>query len=208
MSRGHYNLNRDRYEAMRSRAHAVGQQWFHSVQDRQRALDSITSALSALATEVVRWHERNPAAVQDAALVQWVESDVLPTVQEWNAFAARERASWWVRAATSWDTFMHWHERVRDLRQLARAHDIVLQTPEIEPLPKTIWEKSDEGTGSEIAPWFGIAKVAIGAAITIAGAATLFSVIKEWRKPRTHHHEAQQPPPPGELPAGTRSDGS
>lgn len=164
------------------RQHVIGQEWFHSVGDRQLALDSISRSLEAIATEVVRWHDEHPE-MQRAASVQWVESDVIPTVREWNAFAARERRSWLVRAATSWNTFVHWHERVRNLRQLARAHGIVLDTAELEPLPKTIWEESDDGTGTNFQSWLGIGKLVFGAAVTIAGAATVISVVRSLRKP-------------------------
>lgn len=165
-----------------NRRHAVGQDWFHSVKDRQRALDSITAGLTQIATEIVQWHDQHPEQMQRESSVQWVESDVLPTVREWNEFASRERASWLVRAATSWGTFVHWQERVRNLRQLARAHGIVLETPELEPLPKTIWEESDNGTGNQVSSWLGIGKLVFGAAVTIAGAATVISVVRSLRK--------------------------
>lgn len=161
----------------------VAGDFFHSVDDRVRAVESITAGFNAIVIEIMRWHDANPDR-HAAAFKQWVTVDVLPTIDEWNKFAHRERTSWWIRAATSWQTLVDWRRRLGHLRQLARAHGIVLGTPEPDPLPQTIWEKSDGGTGNDLAPWFGIAKLVIGGAIAFTGAVTVYSVVSDFNKLR------------------------
>lgn len=178
MSRGQYGLVR--YRDTRGRLAKISGEWFHSGADRKLALDQITAGFQALTGEILHGQHGNRDAARMRALGQWLEVDVAPTIAAWNTFAAREQSSWWVRAATSWETFLGWRERLRNLRQLARAHGIALQSPEPPPLPMTIWEKSDLGTGSEVAPWFGLAKLAIGGAIAVTGAITVYSVAREY----------------------------
>ncbi len=158
----------------------IGGEWFHSGADRERALDDLGLAFQLLAMELMHGPiDRDPARLR--AFGQWLELDVAPALEQWNAFAARERQSWWVRAATSWPTFLTWRERLKNLRQLARAHGIVLESPEPELLPMTIWEKSEGGaSGNEAAPWFGLAKIVIGGAIALTGAITVYSVVKDY----------------------------
>lgn len=200
MPRGTYQASFRRGGAQLERRDAdaplasVGQEWFHSVSDRQRAISQLSAGFRTLATELATWYERHPDAPGSASSVQWLAVDVTPTLDEWNLFATKESGSWWVKAATKWDTFEDWHLRLKHLRELARAHGIVLQSAEPQPLPQTVWERSADGKGSETAAWFGVLKVAVAGAITITGAVALYSVLRDVAAARRGHaHDAQEP---------------
>jgi hypothetical protein len=161
----------------------VGQELYHSVADRDRALSTLSTYFRVLANDLATWQTANkdaPAAVTSA---QWLEADVTPTLEEWRKFSENQgAASWWTKVATSWQTYEEWWGKLRQLRALARAHGILLQSPEPVPLPKTIWEQGAAGKGSEAAAILGVLKVGVFATLTIAGAATLISVVRDLRK--------------------------
>jgi len=160
----------------------IGGEWWHSVSDRSLAIDRITTDFQALANDLATWHAAN---VHDddpkdaAARAQWIAADVTPTINEWHTFADRERASWIRRFVTSWDAFEDWQDRLRRLRELARAHGVTLESPEPVPLPKTVWERGAKGDGTELASWLGLLKIAILAGIGITGAVTLYASARE-----------------------------
>lgn len=162
--------------------HVVGQEWFHTVADRQRAIGQLTSGFQALTTDLAAWHAANPTAANASASAQWIAADVTPTLEEWKGFAEHESSSWWVRAATGWDAFEDWYDRLKRLRELARAHGIALQSSEPLPLPKTIWQRGAEGKGSEAAAWLGVLKIGVLAALSITGAISLYGLLREGPK--------------------------
>lgn len=165
----------------------VGQELWHSVADRQRAIAQLTTGFQALAGDLAAWQSANHDLATASSSAQWMAADVTPTLDEWHAFAEHESGSWWVRAATSWDAFEEWWSRLKRLRELARAHGITLQSVEPAPLPKTIWQRGAEGKGSEAAAWLGVLKIGIATAIGITGAVTLYTVLRDLRasaKPR------------------------
>lgn len=155
--------------------HQVGGEWFHSVADRRLAIAQLTSEFQVLANDLAGWI--NPR--KDTAAAQWVAADVTPLFEEWRTFADRENASWWTSAATSWEAFEGWHERLRHLRELARAHGIALSSAEPAPLPRTIWQQGAAGQGTAAASWAGVLKVAIAAAIGITGFVGLYAVLRD-----------------------------
>lgn len=167
--------------------HRLGADWFHSVRDRQEAVAQISDGFRAFMRDLATWHEQHPDPRKAMATAQWVHVDVLPAVREWNVFAEREKSSWWVRAATTWSTFVAWNLRLRRFRELARAHGIVLQSPEPPGLPETMFEQGQHGHGSAIAPWFGVAKAAFGGALAIAGGLTIYSIVHGWAQRRYRH---------------------
>jgi hypothetical protein len=102
---------------------------------------------------------------------------VTTTLEEWAAFVANQR-SWWTKRATSWETFEQWWDRLKQLRSMARTHGFTLQSAEPVPLPKTIWQLSDEGKGSEATAVLGVLKIGALTALSIMGAAALYSAIR------------------------------
>jgi hypothetical protein len=167
-----------RDEAEKSVA-VVGQEFFHTGSDRTRAIVTLSTSFQALANDLAVWHAAHMDAQNATALAQWLHADVTPTLEEWNLFAAREAGSWWRKVATSWGTFENWMLRLRQLRALARAHGVVLQSSEPPPLPKTVFQRSEEGSGSDGATILGVLKIGAAAAITIMGAIGVFAVTRE-----------------------------
>jgi hypothetical protein len=159
----------------------VGQELFHGIADRKRATAAISTGFKALANDLAVWQAANVAAPGASSTAQWLAADVTPTLDEWRSFAEHEDKSWWTKIATSWETFEEWLARLRQLRALARAHGVVLQSPEPAELPKTIWQKSAEGKGGEATALLGVLKIGALGILTIMGFAGLYAVIREIR---------------------------
>jgi hypothetical protein len=169
---------------------AVGQEFFHTVADRERAIMSLSTHFRALANDLATWQAANKSAPTAASSAQWLDADVTPTLEEWKGFVDQQDASWWTKAATSWETFEEWWNRLRQLRTLARAHGIALESSEPVPLPKTIWQRADSGKGSEAAALLGVLKVGVFAALTVMGTVSLFTIVRDLRSPKNREEPA------------------
>jgi hypothetical protein len=163
---------------------AIGQELFHTVADRTNAIAMISTCFFALVNDLAVWQMANKDLPTATATAQWLAADVTPTFEEWNLFARRQNGSWWRKLATSWDTFENWLLRLQQLRALARAHGVVLQSSEPLPLPKTVFQRSEEGNGSKTATMLGVLKIGGATALTIIGAAGTFAVVRELIKKR------------------------
>lgn len=162
----------------------VGQEFFHSVADRQRAITMLSTGFKALSSDLAVWQTANKDALNATATAQWLAADVTPTLDEFRDFVEHESKSWWTKAATSWGTFEQWWDRLKQLRSLARAHGTVLQSPEPVPLPKTIWQRGAEGKGSEATALLGTLKIGAAAVLTVMGVIGAYTVIRELRTKR------------------------
>lgn len=160
----------------------IGHEFFHTIADRARAIATLSTHFKALANDLGTWQLANMASPAASKIASWLAIDVTPTLEEWSAFVARERSSWWTRAATSWDAIQEWWQRLRQLRGLARAHGIELESVEPMPLPKTIWERSSEGKGSEVTALLGILKIGAFTALTITGAVSMYGLVQRLRQ--------------------------
>jgi hypothetical protein len=160
---------------------AVGQELLHTVADRERAIAQISTGFRALVSDLAVWLSSNKDQPDASTRAQWLAADVTPTLEEWNEFVAHEEKSWWNKLATSWETFEQWWDRLKQLRSLARAHGMELQSAEPVPLPKTIWQQGAEGKGSEATAVLGVLKIGALSALTIMGAAGLFAAIHNLR---------------------------
>lgn len=159
----------------------IGQELFHTVSDRGRAIAQLSTGFRALASDLAVWQTSNETHPDASQTAQWLAADVTPTLEEWNAFVAHEKRSWWTKLATSWETFEQWWDRLKQLRSLARAHGITLQSVEPVPLPKTIWQQGAEGRGSEATAVLGVLKIGALSALTIMGAAGLYGAVRNLR---------------------------
>lgn len=159
----------------------VGQEFFHTVADRVRALKALTTGFKALANDLAVWQTANKDAPEASAIAQWLAADVTPTLDEWADFVAHENRSWWTKLATSWETFEEWLNRLRQLRSLARVHGVLLQSTEPVELPKTIWQQSAEGKGSEATALLGVLKLGTLVVLGVMGAAGFYAAIREIR---------------------------
>ena len=159
----------------------IGQELFHTGANRERAIAQISTGFRALASDLAVWMTSNEERSDATKTAQWIAADVTPTLEEWGAFVAHEQTSWWVKIATSWDTFEQWWGRLKQLRSLARAHGVRLQSAEPVPLPKTIWQHSEAGNGSEATAILGVLKIGALTALGIMGAAGLYGAIRNLR---------------------------
>lgn len=158
----------------------VGQEFFHTVADRVRALAMLSTYWRSLVNDLTVWQEANKSTPSASITAQWFDADVTPTLEEWRRFVENQE-SWWSRAATSWETYEEWWQRLRQMRALARAHGISLQSAELVQLPKTIWQRGAEGKGSEATALLGILKVGVFTALTITGAVSLYAMVRDLR---------------------------
>ena len=159
----------------------IGQALFHSVGDRERVIQQLSADFRGLVNDLAIWQSTNMDHTDASSNAQWLAADVIPTLDEWNAFVDHEKKSWWIKLATSWDAFSSWWEKLKQLRALARAHGITLQSPEPQPLPKTIWEKTEEGKGSESMAILGVLKIGALGALAVMGAAGFYGAIRNVR---------------------------
>ena len=159
----------------------IGQELFHTAADRDRAIAQLSTGFRSLANDLAVWQTSNEDHPVASKIAQWLAADVTPTLEEWSAFVAREQKSWWTKIATSWETFEGWWDRLKQLRSLARAHGVMLQSAEPMSLPKTIWQHGAEGTGSEATAILGVLKIGAFTALGIMGVAGLFSAIRGLR---------------------------
>lgn len=159
----------------------VGQEFIHTVADRTRAIASLSTYFKTLADDLATWQLANADKPNASTSAQWLSADVTPTLDEWRAFALHQDDSWWTKMATSWETYEEWWDRLRMLRALARAHGILLQSAEPVPLPKTIWQRSAEGKGSEATAILGVLKIGVFAALSITGAVSLYAILRDLR---------------------------
>lgn len=168
-------------EAAERPAAVVGQELFHTVADRESAIAQISTGFRALANDLAVWQEANMDHPDATATAQWLAADVTPTIEEWNQFVEHEKRSWWARVATNWETFESWLNRLKQLRSLARTRGITLQSVEPSPLPKTIWQRGEEGKGSEAASILGVLKIGALSVIAIMGAVGFYASIRNLR---------------------------
>lgn len=159
----------------------VGQELFHGLADRTRAISMLSMGFQSLSNDLAVWQTANQSSPDATAILQWLAADVTPTLDEWRDFVVHEGKSWWAKLATNWETFEEWRDRLRQLRALARAHGILLQSAEPMELPKTVWQRSAEGKGSEATALLGLLKIGTAAILALMGAAGLYEVIRKVR---------------------------
>jgi hypothetical protein len=169
----------------------IGQELIHTVSDRDRALRQISTGFQALVNDLIVWQAANKDHPEANVTLQWFAADVTPTLEEWAAFVVHQRKSWWIRIATSWEAMENWWERLKQLRSLARVHGITLQSTEPVPLPKTIWQKSETGKGSEATAVLGVLKIVALSAVGFMGAVGLYKSIRSLQARASHvEHQA------------------
>lgn len=159
----------------------IGQELFHTAGDRVRAIAQLETGFRALANDLAVWQTSNTDHPDASKTAQWIAADVIPMLEEWRTFVTRENKSWWVKIATNWDTFEQWWDRLKQLRSMARLHGVSLQSAEPVPLPKTIWQHSEAGNGSEASAVLGVLKIGALTALGFMGIAGLYAAIRNLR---------------------------
>lgn len=162
-------------------AHAVvAGEFFHGPGDREAAIASLSADFAALQADLTR----GAVSPEDAA---WALGDVVPVIDSWRAFVARQRDSMLAPYVTDWSAFETWQATLVRLRELAAARRIPLESAPPIPLPQTVWERGTKGTGSQVDFLFTAAKWIVYAAIGILGFGSLYSAL------RTTGKEISQP---------------
>lgn len=161
----------------------IGAELWHSAEDRLRAVKKIADEFQLFQQDLGAALSARAAASPGTPTNDevWVKADILPTLAEWQAFAARETSSWLTRFTTSWETYEDWKDKLRHLRALVRAHGLVLTSPEPAELPKTVWDRGATGTGTGTDTWLGALKVVVLAAVGVTGFVTLYSAVRDLR---------------------------
>lgn len=167
----------NRHQGGRSVAE-IGQDLVHTGLDRDRAIAQISADFRLLTSDLSTWLSANPDHIAAKNVASWIAADVTPALAEWGEFVAREKKSWWTKIATSWDTFVSWADRIKQFRALARAHGVTLQTAEPVSLPKTVWQRTQDGNASEGLAVLGVLKIGALAALGIMGAAGLYTAVR------------------------------
>jgi len=152
-----------------------GAELYHSVGDRERALDQLATDFTSLQNDLLNQTK------QHAELFDWYRANIEPTITEWQTFHANQTGSWPIRWATDWSVYEQWQDRLKRIRELATAHGVQLASPSPVDLPKTVWQRGAEGVGSGAAALFTLLKIAVYAAIGITGVVALYTVFRDIR---------------------------
>lgn len=115
----------------------VGSDWFHGAGDRRAALAQLRNDFDHIALDLSR-------VPTDAPILR----ALTPTLDGFDAFYAAETASTLAPWITEWSVFEDWKERVAWVRMAARAAGVTLTGSEPTNLPKTLWERGQDGTGT------------------------------------------------------------
>ncbi len=172
----HQGVRGLRREHGRGRDHVVSAgEWFHGPADRSRALAQLSTDFQTFTNDLA-------AVATSPADAAWVTSVVLPTLEEWRAFVAHVTSSDLASWVTEWAVFEQWAERLRRLRELARAHGLPLSSAEPVPLPRTIWQRGSTGSGSSFDLLFSLLRTVVYGAIAVTGVIGFYTVVRDVRR--------------------------
>jgi len=135
--------------AFQGRYAVVGISLFHTVGDRERALDQINTGFRTLNTEVMTmagWNA-DPYHPAEGPIWDWWSITGVPVMEEWQKFYADQWGSYSTRWASNWEEYERWQERLVTLRNAAVAHGLKLITPPPAPLGATLPGKIIDKTG-------------------------------------------------------------
>jgi len=139
--RGEYG---HRQRDLRSNGDRVGISLFHTVGDRERAIEQISTGFRQLSDEIMTkaGHRSVPYREASGPLWEWWRLAGVPVIEEWQKFQADQMGSWSTRWATSWESYEGWQSRLKKLRDLAeskvREFGQRLETSASPDLPKTL----------------------------------------------------------------------
>ena len=147
----------------------VSGEWFHGGSDRKNALAQLGIDFAALQNDIT-------ASKADPA---WIAADVAPVLAEWHNFIVHMAASSVAPYVTEWSVYESWSERLRRLRELARAHGVALASAEPAPLPQTVWERGSKGTGGPLDSWIALGKTVVFGAMAFTGLVAFYSIMRD-----------------------------
>lgn len=179
---GAFGFNRGRFAGD---AAAVGNALYHSVGDREAALEQLATDFATLQNEVMKaaGFSADPYHEASGPIYVWWVAAGLPTVNAWQKFHSDQTANYGVRWATSWDVYEGWQRRLQLLRDSA-SKMVKLTSPAPSKLPTTIFEDAGGVIGDakdKLGEGFTLIKVAIYGGLGIAGAIALTSIASNLR---------------------------
>ena len=121
-----------------SRQPLVGGNLYHDAVDRKEALAQLRGDFDRLHADLA-----NAVPVTAPIAVA-----LAPTFDAFDDFYTAETTHTLAPWITEWSVFEAWKERVAWARMAARAAGVPLGSPEPTNLPKTMWERGQDGTGS------------------------------------------------------------
>lgn len=176
-ARGLQHAYRDQRAHPDDSATALGGEWSHGSGDRAGALASIGAGFLALHGDLTR------AALEDRVpCAEWMFAEVDPTLASWQVFLGRMSDSPLAAYVTSWRVFEKWWAILVALRRAARSKGIALASPEPAPLPKTIWQRGADGTGSTFDSWMSLGRKLFFGAIAVTGGIGLYVTVRNVRR--------------------------
>jgi hypothetical protein len=136
----------------------VGSTWWHGASDRREALAQLRGDFDNLRADLSR-ADGSPVAPALA-----------PTIAAFDAFYQAEMESTLAPWITEWSVFEAWKERIAWARMAARAAGVQLMSPEPVSLPKTTWERGEDGTGDRADRAFVFGRNAVKIGLGLAAA--------------------------------------
>jgi hypothetical protein len=153
---------------------------FHGPGDRRAALEQLG----------LDWISFEKDIIASNADADFITIDISPALAGWTDFLNKIRASPVALYTVEWSTFESWQTRLFRLREAARARGIHLTSIEPTPLPKTIWQRGGDGTGTQLDTWLTFGKVIVFGMIAITGVVGFFSLARDARRWMTAKTEA------------------
>lgn len=175
-----------------ARAATVGISLFHTVGDRERALEQINTEVNQTYGDLfaaMGWRVDHPVLDEQSPLHNFWVLDVRPTVDEWKRFYDEQRDSWWTRWASNWETYESWQARIRRLRELVKSRiGKHLASPESTDLPTTVFQDASDvirdvarDTKHAVGDVWGATRVALYMGVGIAGLYAATQIAKRAR---------------------------
>ena len=89
----------------------------------------------------------------------------------------------------NWKIYQRWWDRLHRARELARSRGVILTSPDPVPLPKTVWQRGADGTGSTLDAWISLGRKVFFGTLAVTGAWGLYHAIYRTRADLRHLRE-------------------
>lgn len=211
MSRGTYIHKTNAFGSPRDRiqvtAHqtSVGFTLFHTIGDREKAVDQIDSEFSSVYQDMLRAmgvddvdafdpllivkdpvHASARAAaarakMEASSIYPFWQSGVSPIFAEWDKFRAGQGGAKEYLWLTNWDDYERWFGRLEQLRKAIKDHDIVLNRPDPKPLEKNLLADIGDQIKNALGDIETFAKYALYGGLGLVAIVVLSSVVSNMR---------------------------
>jgi len=151
---------------------AISGEYVHGTGDRHSALEILRDGYRALGADLAAPElALSPLAISGRA-----------AIAAWMLFLERQDESTLIRWATDWSAYQAWWERLRTLRETLAAAGVPLVSPPPPALPKTIWQRGEDGTGSKVDAALSLGRTSAFAVMTGMGVWGLVAALRSLRE--------------------------